>query len=137
MDAAAAHLLDFTKDLDVELLDQIVTIAYDPTHPQRSAANDFLVRMKDHPDMWKRAGGMLESSKNDATKFFGLQVLGDAISTRWKVLPAEQREGIRNYVVGLVLLVPVTSQWSTLNDVFETNSKIMLMALKQTTKSRL
>ena len=46
MDAAAAHLLDFSTDLDIELLDQIVSIAYDPSHPQRGAANDFLVRMK-------------------------------------------------------------------------------------------
>jgi exportin-1 len=103
MDAAAAHILDLTKELDVTLIDQIVAIALDPAHPQRANANEFLVRMKDHPDMWRRADAMLERSTKEATKFFGLQVLGDAISTRWKVIPTEQREGIRNYTVSKVI----------------------------------
>jgi hypothetical protein len=41
MEAAAAHLLDFTKDFDVTLLDQIVAIAYDGLHPSRQAANEI------------------------------------------------------------------------------------------------
>jgi hypothetical protein len=69
------------------LLDQIVVIAMDGSHPQRSKANEFLVMMKDHPgrrnrfiatyswlanygtDMWKRADAILESQgSSGATK---------------------------------------------------------------------
>jgi hypothetical protein len=50
MDAAAAHLLNTSQPFDSNLLDQIVLIAMDGSHPQRAAANEFLVRMKDHPD---------------------------------------------------------------------------------------
>jgi exportin-1 len=103
MDAAVAHLLDFSKEFDITLLNQIVEIAFNPAHPQRAAANEFLVQIKDHPDMWKRADAILETSNNPATRFFGLQVLGDAIQTRWKVIPVEQREGIRNYIVGKII----------------------------------
>lgn len=103
MDAAVAHLLDFSKEFDITLLDQIVDIAFNSSHPRRAAANEFLVQIKDHPDMWKRADAILETSKNPATRFFGLQVLGDAILTRWKVIPVEQREGIRNYIVGKIM----------------------------------
>jgi hypothetical protein len=46
MDAAAAHLLDFSKPFDCTLLDQIVAIAMDGLNTQRAAANEFLVRLK-------------------------------------------------------------------------------------------
>ena len=50
MEAAAAHLLNTSQPFDCNLLDQIVLIAMDGSHPQRSAANEFLVRMKEHPE---------------------------------------------------------------------------------------
>jgi hypothetical protein len=74
MDQAAAHLLNFSQPFDCSLLDQIILIAMDSNHPQRAAANEFLVRMKEHPDMWRRADAILEQTKQEATKFFGLQV---------------------------------------------------------------
>jgi exportin-1 len=103
MDAAAAHLLNFSQPFDCTLLDQLVLIAMNSNHPQRAAANEFLVRMKEHPDMWRRADAILETSKQEATRFFGLQVLTEAITTHWKVIPSEQREGIRNFIVSKVI----------------------------------
>lgn len=50
MEAAAAHLLNTSKPFDCNLLDQIVLIAMDGSHPQRAAANEFLVKMKEHPE---------------------------------------------------------------------------------------
>lgn len=49
MELAAKHLLDFGIPFDVSLLDQIVAIAMDGAHPQRTKANEFLVLIKDHP----------------------------------------------------------------------------------------
>lgn len=71
MDAAAAHLLDFSQPLDITLLDQIVAIAYDSAHVMRAQANEFLVKMKEHPEMWKRADAILETSTQAYTKYFG------------------------------------------------------------------
>jgi hypothetical protein len=34
MEAALASLTDFSKPFDTALLDQVVTVAYDPSHPQ-------------------------------------------------------------------------------------------------------
>ena len=69
MDLAAKHLLDFSIPFDVALLDQIVAVAMDGAHPQRNKANEFLVLIKDHPDMWKRADAVLESeASSPATK---------------------------------------------------------------------
>ena len=51
MDEAARHLLDMSQPLDVSLLDQIVAIAFDGLHAKRSAANEFLVMLKEHAEM--------------------------------------------------------------------------------------
>ena len=132
MDAAAAHLLDFSKPFDSSLLDQIISIAMDGLHPQRPAANEFLVRMKEHPDMWKRADAILETSKQFGTKFFGLQVLSETINTRWKVLPPDQREGIRNYIVGKIISVSSTDEQLKQNNTFLLRLNLVLVyILKQ------
>ncbi|CAM9165729.1 unnamed protein product [Ectocarpus fasciculatus] len=132
MDLAAAHLLDFSKDFDITLMDQLVMIAMDGSHPQRSGANEFLVKMKDHPEMWKRADAILERSKNEATKFFGLQVLSEAIMTRWKVIPSDQREGIRNYVVGKIIGLSSSSDVMKKNSSFLSRLNLVLVnILKQ------
>jgi exportin-1 len=53
--------------------------------------------------MWQRAHAILESAQDEQARFFGLSVLDDAIGTRWQVIPAEQREGVKNYVVNKVI----------------------------------
>ena len=132
MDAAAQHLLDFSKPFDTALLDQITSIAMDGLHPQRPAANEFLVRMKDHPDMWKRADAILESSKQMTTKFFGLQVLSETINTRWKILPQDQREGIRNYIVGKIISLSNSDEQLKQNNTFLLRLNLVLVyILKQ------
>ena len=66
--------------------------------------------------MWKRADAILEVSKQLTTKFFGLQVLSEAISTHWKVIPQEQREGIRNYIVKKIINLSATDESMTDKD---------------------
>eukprot|EP01039_Chlorochromonas_danica_P005713 gene5713-6297_t len=132
MEAAATHLLNFSQPFDCELLDQIVLIAMDGSHPQRSAANEFLVRMKDHPDMWRRADAILEVSKQPATRFFGLQVLTEAINTHWKVIPQDQREGIRSYVVSKIIALAGSEESMRSNrDFLSRLNLVLVQILKQ------
>lgn len=132
MEAAAAHLLNFSQPFDCTLLDQIVLIAMDSNHPQRAAANEFLVRMKDHPDMWRRADAILEVSKQAATRFFGLQVLTEAINTHWKVIPVEQREGIRNFIVTKIIELSSTDEVMKQNHAFLSRlNMVLVQILKQ------
>jgi hypothetical protein len=71
------------KQFDVTVLDQIVTAAYNPVDPNRSAANKALMQLQEAPDLWTKADEMIEKSNNAQTRFFGLQVLDDAIKTRY------------------------------------------------------
>lgn len=100
MDQVAASLV---KQFDISVLDQLVSTAYDPTNPQRGAANKALMQLQEAPELWTKADEMIEKSSNPHTRFFGLQVLDDAIKTRWNIMPAEQKEGIKNYVVGKII----------------------------------
>lgn len=104
MDTVAQRLLDpAAAEFDVGLLDQVVAAAYDPASPHRAAANKALMTLQEAPDLWTKADAILERSQNPHARFFGMQVLDDAIRVRWKVMPPEQREGIKNYVVGKVI----------------------------------
>jgi exportin-1 len=83
MDAVAQRLLDpAATEFDVPLLDQVVTAAYDPTSPHRAAANKQLMALQEAPDLWTKADAILERSQNPQARFFGLQVLDDAIRVR-------------------------------------------------------
>jgi len=110
MEGAFALLMDPNKPFDVALLDQLVAIAMDGTNVHRSKANDFLVAIKDHPDMWKKVDIIIANSKQIGSKFFALQVLGDAINTLWKVIPADARECVRNFIVANIVTICETEE---------------------------
>jgi exportin-1 len=132
MDAAAAHLLDASVPFDSALLDQIVLIAMDGSHPQRVAANEWLVKMRDESEMWRRADAIFDQSKEIATKFYGLQVLSETINTKWKIIPQDQREGVRNYVVGKILSFSSTDESLKQNNAFLLRLNLVLVhILKQ------
>mmetsp|Transcript_20337 Transcript_20337/g.44025 ORF Transcript_20337/g.44025 Transcript_20337/m.44025 type:complete len:1080 (+) Transcript_20337:274-3513(+) len=90
-------------EFDVAVLDQVVAAMYSPMDPNRAAANQFLMQLQEAPDLWQKADSIIEKAGNPQTRYFGLQVLDDAIKTRWKILPADQKEGIKNYVVGKII----------------------------------
>lgn len=99
----ARKLLDFNQRLDIGLLDNIVTCLYASKGDQLRLAQDILTTLKEHPDAWTRVDSILEFSQNQQTKYYALQILEEVIKTRWKVIPRNQCEGIKKFVVGLII----------------------------------
>lgn len=99
----ASKLLDFSQKLDIGLLDNIVGHLYTSQGVQLRLAQDVLTTLKEHPDAWTRVDSILEFSSNQQTKYYALQILEEVIKTRWKILPRNQCEGIKKYVVGLII----------------------------------
>lgn len=99
----AGKLLDFSQKLDIALLDKIVQCLYSSDGEQLRLAQDILTTLKEHPDAWTRVDTILEFSQNQNTKYYALQILEEVIKTRWKILPRNQCEGIKKYVVGLII----------------------------------
>lgn len=62
-----------------------------------------MTTLKEHPQAWTRVDTILEFSSNQETKYYALQILESVIKTRWKTLPREQCEGIKKYIVGLII----------------------------------
>ncbi|XP_010887595.1 exportin-1 [Esox lucius] len=102
-DHAARQLLDFSQKLDINLLDNVVNSMYYDIGSQQRMAQEVLTSLKDHPDAWTRVDTILEFSQNMKTKYYALQILETVIKTRWKILPRNQCEGIKKYVVGLII----------------------------------
>lgn len=81
IEAVAERLLK--GDFDVSLLDQLMAAAYDPVSPHRSAANKALMQLQESSDVWIKADSIIENATNPQSRFFGLQLLDDAIRTRY------------------------------------------------------
>ncbi|XP_063242041.1 exportin-1 isoform X2 [Bacillus rossius redtenbacheri] len=107
----ASKLLDFNQKLDIGLLDNVVNCMYVGLGEEQRLAARLLTSLKEHPDAWTRVDTILEYSHNQQTKYYALQILEEVIKTRWKALPRNQCEGIKKYIVNLIIKVssdPVT-----------------------------
>ncbi|KAF8507263.1 CRM1 C terminal-domain-containing protein [Gautieria morchelliformis] len=98
-------ILDFSKDLEVPLFDNVVTAFYSGVGPEQQVAQRVLTQFQDSPDAWQRVPKVLEESSHPQAKYLGLQILEKLIQTRWKTLPEAQRQGIRNFIVGIIMRV--------------------------------
>ncbi|KAJ7273547.1 CRM1 C terminal-domain-containing protein [Mycena haematopus] len=105
-------LLDFSRDFDVSLMDKVAMAFYRSTGAEQQLAQQVLTQFQEHPDAWTRVPDILEKSTFPQAKYIGLQILEKLITTRWKTLPDGQRQGIRNFVVGVT--VKVASDESTM-----------------------
>lgn len=93
-------LLNFNIALDVALLDQVLTAFLVDGQMQ---LQQLVVGFQNHPQSWMRVSTILEKSTNPHTRMLALNVLENAIKVRWNVLPPQQREGIKTYMVNLVI----------------------------------
>ncbi|KAI3627765.1 CRM1 [Malassezia furfur] len=101
--ASMEAILDFSQELDLVLLDNIVAAMYTGAGPDQKLAQQTLAQFQEHPDAWQRVPVILQQSSSSQTKYIALQILDRLISTRWKVLPVDQQQGIRNFIVEMIV----------------------------------
>lgn len=66
-------------------------------------AGDVLTQFQAHGNAWTRVHQILEESQVSETKFFAVGILDTCIATQWKILPPEQADGIKSFLVELVI----------------------------------
>ncbi|KAG9304016.1 hypothetical protein G9A89_005926 [Geosiphon pyriformis] len=103
-------ILDFSQELDVPKLDAVVKAFYSGAGAEQQIAQQVLTRFQEHPEAWLRVDAILEKSQFSYTKYIALQILEKLIQTRWKILPADQQMGIRNYIVNIILKTSESEQ---------------------------
>ncbi|XP_020230039.1 protein EXPORTIN 1A isoform X1 [Cajanus cajan] len=101
---AAENLRDLSQPIDVPLLDATVAAFYGTgSKEQRTAADQILRDLQNNPDMWLQVMHILQNTQSLNTKFFALQVLEGVIKYRWNALPAEQRDGMKNFISDVIV----------------------------------
>ena len=89
--------------VSVAELDATVRAFQEGKGETQKQAGAKLTDFKSNPDAWLMVDKILQEATYIPTKYLGLQVLDDVVNTRWKVLPREQCQGIRNFVVSQIL----------------------------------
>ncbi|RCH88288.1 Karyopherin transporter, partial [Rhizopus stolonifer] len=64
----AEAILDFSKELDVALLDQVVMTFFTGSGSEQQLAQQILTQFQDHEEAWTRVDGILEKSSVSQTK---------------------------------------------------------------------
>ncbi|KAK5116681.1 Exportin-1 [Meristemomyces frigidus] len=89
--------------MTIEELDTTVRAFYEGRGEPQKQAQASLNQFKENPDAWLMVDKILADAQYPQTKYLGLQVLDNVIMTRWKVLPRDQCQGIRNFVVNFII----------------------------------
>lgn len=118
------HSIPFDEK-KVMLLDEIVQALYSTDHTVMSQANQVLTQFQEDGDSWQYADIILENSKDNNTKFIALNILESTVKSRWKVLPDDQKNGIKEYITNLVINMGK-------DDDINTTGKHLLTKLNQT-----
>lgn len=87
----------------IQDLDVLVRTFYEGRGEVQKQAQLQMNQFKEDPDAWLLVDQILQTATYPQTKYLGLQVLDNVILTRWKVLPKEQCQGIRNFVVNFII----------------------------------
>ncbi|WJX89884.1 Protein EXPORTIN 1B [Trifolium repens] len=96
-DIAAENLRDLSQPIDVPLLDATVAAFYSTLSKQERSAWIFR-DLENNPDMWFQVMHILQNTQN-----LTLQVLEGLIKYRWNALPAEQRDGMTNFISDIIV----------------------------------
>ncbi|KAL1623050.1 Karyopherin transporter [Diplodia seriata] len=97
--------------MSIEELDATVRAFYEGRGDTQKQAQASLNQFKENPDAWLLVDKILQDAHEaDCWVDLGLQVLDNVIMTRWKVLPRDQCQGIRNFVVNFIIQTSSTEE---------------------------
>ncbi|KAJ1607688.1 putative exportin 1 [Cryptosporidium canis] len=87
----------------VEMLDELVGIMYGLRPGDRVIADKVLSELKQKTESWRVVGNILQLSSDYNTKFFALSILEKCIQFQWKILPFDQKTGIKQYITEMCI----------------------------------
>jgi len=96
------ELLDFTRPLDVNLLDEVVRSFYNPRGASLEI-QQFLVQFQQHPLTYKRFTEVFSQSNDDNTKILMISALEQCIKYRWMTLTQQERECLRDSIMHWIM----------------------------------
>jgi len=102
--------MDFSTPFDqtkAQGLTLIVQAMFSGKNPQdMQYANRVLNEYKSHENAYMTVDKILELCPDNNAKFFALQILDEAIKSRWNIIDATSKLNMRNFMITLVLNTP-------------------------------
>ena len=87
----------------VRTLDLLVSGMSSSNPNDRNYSVQALKEIKEQHNLWIHVDTIIENAKNPDTKFFALTILDHVIESAWNAVPDDQKTGIKNYIVKLVI----------------------------------
>ncbi|KAJ2798771.1 Karyopherin transporter, partial [Coemansia guatemalensis] len=122
-------ILDFDKELDIGLFDRVVDALFSGKGDELKMAQQVLTQFTDHEMSWTRADRILSDSSSLQSKFIALQILEKLIQTKWKILDADSRSGIKNFIVELIVKTASTEESLRKNKVYLSKLNLILVQI--------
>ena len=88
-----------------------------------------MLGLRQHPMGWMRVDTILERSSQDSTRYFALSILEDAIKLRWREMPPDQREGVKNFVMTKCIELSETQESLAANSRFLQKLNLVLVQI--------
>lgn len=120
-----------SDDEYVKLLEEPIHVMYHSQNPEeRNRAQALLTNIQDLPNAWMRVDKVLDFPPSSINaKFFALQILEKLIKYRWKTLPRQTCESIRNYVVNKLIKLSETDDSLRRERVFVSKLNLILVQI--------
>lgn len=98
------QILNFDVELNIALLDQVVKCLYESKiTPQIQEAQKVLTQFQNHPQAWTKVNTIYTQSTYNNTKYLALCILLETVKFKWNIIPPNQKEGMKNFVIAQVL----------------------------------
>lgn len=115
----------------VQLLEEPIKILYySSSQNERNQAQALLTNLQEQPNAWIRVDKVLDHPASSLNaKFFALQILERLIKYRWKALPRQTCESIRNYVVNKLIKLSETGESLHRERIFISKLNVILVQI--------
>ena len=100
------------------ILEQTISNLYSPNFQINQNANQILEQLKQMPEFWLTTDQILDKTQSAETKLFCLMSIKKGVETKWNILPQNQREGIKNFIINYV--------YSNVNNIANKESRLFL-----------
>ncbi|KAM0681209.1 Exportin-1 [Glugoides intestinalis] len=97
------RILDLNSEFNIELFDNLVSTALNSSSPNKSIAENILLRFKDLPNSWTKIDCILKGSTSKQSQFIALQILEETVKSKWVLFNEEMKAGIRKYVFSTII----------------------------------
>lgn len=97
------EILNAEKELNIQLFDEVVLNSNNPHSENKKQSEEALIKFKNNNNSWTKVDYILKHSKVQQSHYVALQILEEAVKTKWNIFDDSIKQGIREYVFQLVI----------------------------------